>query len=852
MTTAAVPPPETRKTVSRRRERIRLVVRWSAILAIFGVGMWALLKYLNKEREYRPGEEVEGITRELERQEAPASKATAARKGLVFSDVTKEAGLGDFRTFEGQRTSQLPEDMGGGVAWADFDNDGDDDLFLTSAGGPLTATEARLAPSGLYENTGGGKFKPSHGFGDMRIRGMGAAWADFDNDGWLDLAVTGYDFIGLFRNRQGRFERVASFRSLPGFWTGVSWGDFNRDGWPDLYVCGYVQYKFSAEDSGKSSQQFGQAVPHTLNPSSYEPERNLLFQNDGRGGFREVAQQLGVDNPTGRSLSALWHDFDDNGWQDLYVANDISESKLYLNFGGRFEDAGRTAWVGEYRGSMGLAAGDFDRDGDDDLFISHWVAQQFALYESLLADQALLGEKGSGAKPELHFTDVAEMKGIGQPTLRSIGWGAEFADFDSDGWLDLAVAAGSTFESETIPKRLLGMPSFLFANRKGKEFQLVRDPALPLAQARVSRGLAVSDFDLDGDLDLATVDLDGGVRLLRNDSNQGKTLHLRLRGANGRVWSGADGAQVASWTDRALSRRTLASASYLSQSSREVHIGLGDAVQADRVTVRWPDGDRQEVGPLAAGVIWQLKQGQLPEAVGGTVEAREREIAFWDRHRAGMDRLKRDRDPIGAVQLFKQALALNPGHEDARYYLASCLTAAGDTKGAISELQALLGVNPSSHRAMLRMAYLHAANATTKVGLTEAAREASRAHALNPEETGALQLLAEIELLRGNQTAARDLLRRVVQTNHKAALAHFLLAYLDSRDDRKESMRTSLEAAVKARGPEWKPKGSVHEGDVQRRMHEDSSLLLDIAESWDGQSDPHSAFASLNRRIRSR
>ncbi|MBL8223081.1 MAG: VCBS repeat-containing protein, partial [Bryobacterales bacterium] len=278
------------------------------------------------------------------------------------------------------------------------------------------------------------------------------------------------------------------------------------------------------------------------------------------------------------------------------------------------------------------------------------------------------------------------------------------ADFDSDGWPDLAVAAGSTFESPGSPPKLIGMSSFLFANENGRQFQPVRDPPLPLQAQCVSRGLAVSDYDGDGDTDIAIVDLDGGVRLLRNDSSQGNILRLRLHGGGDRRWSGSDGAQATAWFGKLPARRTVSSASYLSQSSREIHIGMGGEMQADRVVVRWPDGSRQEAGALAGGVIWQLEKGNLPHAAGGAMSEKAREIKFWDRHTAAMDKLKRDRKPAEAARLFRSALALNPRHEDARYYLASCLAATGDVTAAVRELELLLLANPTSHRALQRLA----------------------------------------------------------------------------------------------------------------------------------------------------
>jgi len=263
---------------------------------------------------------------------------------------------------------------------------------------------------------------------------------------WSSLATT---LSFCFATTTVTWFAIRTFPSLKGFWTGASWVDYNRDGYLDLYVCGYVKYKPYEQNAATNSTQFGPEVPFTLNPAAFEAERNLLFRNNRNGTFTAVAKKLGVDNPDGRSLSALWHDFDGDGRLDLYVANDISENKLYLNRNDRFVDAGRNAWVEEYRGSMGLAAGDFDRDGDDDLFISHWIAQGYALYQSLLSEQ-----KGMPNASELHFTDVAANMGIGQPSLQKIGWGTSFVDIDSDGWPDLIVANGSTFEQkETSPRQ---------------------------------------------------------------------------------------------------------------------------------------------------------------------------------------------------------------------------------------------------------------------------------------------------------------------------------------------------------------------------------------------------------------
>ncbi|HET8668728.1 MAG TPA: VCBS repeat-containing protein, partial [Terriglobales bacterium] len=529
---------------SRRMRRVAWTISGLLALALIGaVVAWRIHKE-NEPEEYTPGEASKDITSVLERSSTsvatpksePVNRVVLSRRleartidplvktgtslppgapEPLLTDVTKTAGFGSFRQFQGPRSSQLPEDMGSGVAWGDFDNDGFDDLFVVSGGGSLDLPDSELAPSVLYRNLGDGRFEKVKGFPELRIRGMGAAWGDFDNDGRLDLAVTSYDRIYLFHNNgDGTFTDVSHKTGLDryrGFWSGASWGDYNRDGYLDLYVCGYVKYKREEQNATASSTQFGLEVPFTLNPASFEPERNLLFRNNGNGTFTEVARELGVDNPDGRSLSALWHDFDGDGWPDLYVANDISENKLYLNRHGKFVDAGRSAWVEEYRGSMGLAAGDFDRDGDDDLFISHWIAQGYALYQSLLSEQ-----KGMANGSELHFTDVAANMGIGQPSLQKIGWGTSFVDIDSDGWPDLLVANGSTFEQkEIVPRKLEPMPSFLFWNAQGNFFYDLAPWNRSFSQPHVSRGLAVADYNNDGAMDVAIVDQAEGVRLLR-------------------------------------------------------------------------------------------------------------------------------------------------------------------------------------------------------------------------------------------------------------------------------------------------------------------------------------------------
>jgi tetratricopeptide (TPR) repeat protein len=878
-------PPDRRRALSRRLRRA--VWAASTLLALVLIGAlvtWRIRKE-NAPEEYLPGEISKDITSALSERAAQAPPATVQTvKNKVsprvvdplldpgrklppgapeprFTGVTKAAGLASFRQFQGSRTSQLPEDMGSGLAWGDFDNDGLDDLFVVSGGGSLDLPESQLVPSILYRNLGDGRFEKVQDFPDLRIRGMGAAWGDYNNDGWLDLVVTGYDTIILFRNDHGHLVRDKSFPSPKGFWTGVSWGDYNRDGYLDLYICGYVKYKPGERNASASSSQFGLEVPFTLNPASYEPERNLLFRNNGNGTFTEVAQELGVANPEGRSLSALWHDFDGDGWLDLYVANDISENKLYLNRHGKFVDAGRSAWVEEYRGSMGLAAGDFDRDGDDDFFISHWIAQGFALYQSLLSEQ-----KGSPGKSELHFTDVAANMGIGQPSMQAIGWGASFVDFDSDGWPDLIVANGSTFEQkETSPPRLVPMSSFLFWNAHGDFFHDLAPWNRSLSQPHVSRGLAVADFNNDGAMDVAIVDQGEGVRLLRNDIPQGNWAEFRLHNRvppSGAPLGFGDGATVIAWVGGIPLRRAVTSASYLSQDSRRVHIGLGAAAKIDRLEVRWLRGRAETWTDLAANTIWEITQGEreakpfspgvanLNHAVAAVQLDKAGLVRFWEKQHAAMDAMKRERNFTKATLLFREALAINPDHEDSHYYLANCLAASGDIPAALAELDALIRINPQNHRAFQRKGELLASSASSRSQLELARQALNGALGLNSEETGALVLLGQVALALGDFATAEQHFIHVCQANPKAANVWFLRGYIAWK--RQDFRRASemLTAARNARGRDWKPAGAALEGDVQHRMYNESGFLNVFETQWDGSPEPAHSYDQLDLYLR--
>ncbi len=832
--------------LSRRQRRVVVTAALLIVAAAIGGALLVRAAQERRASRYRPGEPNADITSTLARDLPP----DAPKPMLV--DVTREAGLAEFVTFAGDRTSQLPEDMGPGVAWGDYDNDGDDDVFLVSAGGPLGTPAERLAPSALFENVGAGRFRRVADFPEPRIVGMAAAWGDYDNDGWLDLALSGYNALLLFHNDEGRFTLDTRFKSRPGFWAGLAWGDYDNDRALDLYVCGYVKYVESGQTRGAATEQYGRTVPFTLNPASYEPQPNLLFRNSGRGTFVESAVRLGVANPEGRSLSALWHDFDGDGWQDLYVANDISDNVLYRNVRGTFEDISHQAWVADYRGAMGLAVGDWNRDGDDDLFVTHWLAQENALYDSHQADASAL-----------RFADVADMAGLGQIALPMVGWGTEFLDFDNDGWLDLVVANGSTLETEGTPKRLVAQRQFLFWNRRGEHFHDVAPLSPPLAQEQVARGLGVSDFDGDGDLDVLFSRHAGGVQLLRNDTSGGRSVQivLRARARAGGATLAARGATAVAHVGPARVRRSVTSASYLSQNTSTLHIGLGAAAQVDRLTVRWRADAIGEYGPLAADRVWEIVEGDavpkpiprrtaMPEAAAAASPDRARIVGFWARHKSAMDALKVEKDPKKAAALFREALAIDPSHEDARYYLATALAALGDTEAALQEYDRMNRANPRSHRSLVGWGRLRAQTHRSGEDLAAAEETLTAAHRVNPEETGVLFTLGEVALMRGRDDAAQRHLAAVVQANARSVGALFLLGYLRWKSGDLAHAREYLERARAALGPEWKPAGSTAEGDVARAARPDTTPLSGFWEQWDGTSRPDTAYAGLGRYLR--
>ncbi len=599
--------------------RQRLVLRAAALGSLAVLAAAGAVVFRPGPQQYVPGERMEGLTEEL------ARSIPSEYVPVHFAEVSGQVGI-EFEHFHGKRSMQLPEDMGSGAAWGDYDRDGDLDLYAVNEAGPLTMTPQELAASpahsALFRNEGGRFSEVSQLAGvDFRGCGQAVAWGDYDGDGYLDLCATSYGENLLYRNQEnGRFSDVsrrAGISGMRGFWAGASWGDYDRDGDLDLYICGYVQYRSDPVLAQQQTRQYNALIPASLNPSSFAPERNLLYRNEGDGAFSEVAKTAGVDDPAGRSLSASWTDLDADGWLDLYVANDVSDNALFRNTGdNKFADISHSAWVADYRGAMGLAVGDWNSDGDQDIFITHWIAQENALYDNLSADNAAAQQQGAS----LRFMDTADRLGLGQIALDYVGWGAAFLDFDRDGRLDLFVVNGSTFQREDDPALLVPMKNLLFWNGGPQEgfFEVGAASGAIFSQEQVGRGLAVADYDEDGDPDAFVVVNGGKALLLRNEGTQERHwLKVRLRGRPGN--QEGFGAQVRLQAGSLVQHRQVgSSSSYESQHAvGEELFGLGSAALVDTLEVRWHSGLSQTLTRLAVDQIIEVREDQAQRLAGG-------------------------------------------------------------------------------------------------------------------------------------------------------------------------------------------------------------------------------------------
>lgn len=539
-----------------------------------------------------------------------ASEGSGEASPARFTDITKQAGISFVHNNGAYGDKFLPETMGGGLAFFDFDNDGHQDLLLVNSTywpGHIPAGK-QPTPMALYRNDGQGRFTDvTAGSGlDFAAYGMGVAVGDYDNDGLVDVFITTVGVNRLLHNEgQGKFRDVtqaAGVGGAPDAWSsGAGWIDYDNDGRLDLFVCNYVRWSPEL-DLGASYvlPQIGRA---------YGPPRNFhgtfpyLYRNEGNGKFRDVSAQAGVqikDPATGlpmaKALAVAPVDADNDGWMDLVVANDTVQNFLFHNeHNGRFKEVGARSGVaydayGLTRGAMGIDSARFRNDDALGIAIGNFANEMNALYVA--------------QRDSLVFADEATREGVGPASQKLLKFGLFFFDYDLDGRLDVLTANGHLEPeiSRMDASQQYRQPAQLFWNRgdrKGLGFEALSADkcSADLLQPIVGRGSAYADIDGDGDLDVALAQIAGPPVLLRNDQAGGRLwLRLKLTGVkNNRDAIGA-------WVKvrvggRTLSRQVMPTRSYLSQSELPVTFGLGTASKVDSVEITWPGGAVQKVSP---------------------------------------------------------------------------------------------------------------------------------------------------------------------------------------------------------------------------------------------------------------
>ena len=519
--------------------------------------------------------------------------------------MTAAAGL-QFRHNTGAYGGKLlPETLGAGCAFLDYDADGWQDILLVN-GMDWPGHKRQRSTLRLYRNNRNGTFTDvTRAAGlDVELYGMGVAVGDYDNDGFPDVLVTCVGQNRLFRNTgRGTFvdaTRTSGLDGRLGFSTSAMWFDYDRDGHLDLFVCNYVKWSmetdvFCSVDGRRKSY---------CTPEAYRGDTCWLFRNRGNGTFEDVTASCGIFDSSSKALGVALLDHDQDGWPDIFVANDTQPNKLYRNLrNGRFRDVGLEAGValsidGKARAGMGVDVAYLDASGRPSVAVTNFEGEMVGLYSS--------------RQPGL-YRDRAFESGIGTPSRNRLGFGCVFADLDLDGALDLVVANGHIDATVRNIREGVGhaQSPHLFLDRGAGRYQDVAAALGPdFASPRVGRGLAYGDFDGDGDVDLLLTTNNGPAVLLRNDQLAGRrSLRLRLRGTVSN--RDAIGALVRVFHDGVTQTRMVKSgSSYLSQSELPLTFGVGRRDRVDRVVVTWPSGRTEEFANVAAGRAYECVEGK--------------------------------------------------------------------------------------------------------------------------------------------------------------------------------------------------------------------------------------------------
>jgi enediyne biosynthesis protein E4 len=528
---------------------------------------------------------------------SPSPSPTPPRPSgpIEFTDVTSEAGIRFKHNSGAFGKKYLPETIGAGGAFLDYDNDGWQDILLVNSMDWPENKKRKSFPA-LYHNNKDGTFTDvtqQAGLG-VEMYGIGVAVADYDNDGNDDIYITCVGPNRLFRNLGGgKFADVSARAGVgdPGFSTSAAWFDFDNDGKLDLFVGNYVEWtvqtdKYCTLDAKNKSY---------CTPQTYQGQSATLYHNRGNGTFENVTAKAGVADPAGKTLGVALLDYDDDGWMDLFVANDTEPNKLYRNnHNGTFTDNAVIAGVafsesGTARAGMGVDAADYDGSGKQSVVIGNFTNESIALYHN----------DGSGL-----FTDEAPSSGIGKVSAQSLTFACFFFDYDLDGMLDVFAANGHVSDDISIvqPTVKYAQPPHLFRNRGKKKFEEVTAKlGRAMNRAIVGRGAAYGDFDNDGDLDLLITTNNGPARLLRNDNANQNDL-LRVRTVGSKANRDGIGAKVVVKTSKGktIFGMVRTGSSYCSQSELPLTFGLGKPEEGTtlNIEISWPGGQKETIANI--------------------------------------------------------------------------------------------------------------------------------------------------------------------------------------------------------------------------------------------------------------
>lgn len=540
-----------------------------------------------------------------------------------FQDISQQAGL-TVPHISSPDKKYIIESMSGGIGFIDCDNDGKLDIVAVNGSNVDRYLNGGDPMVTLYHQGANLKFTDITQSAGLTKKGwgMGVAVADFDNDGLQDLYVTGFGGNVLYRNLGNcKFQDVTQKAGLQagGFSAGAAWGDYDRDGYVDLFVARYLRLDIHnlPEFGSKQGSCTILSIKVQCGPLGIPGETDLLFHNRGDGTFEEVSKQAGVANTAGAyGMQPLWLDYDNDGWPDLYVANDIGANYLYHNLrNGKFEDVSLLSGTavdgdGKAQGSMGVDAADFDHDGKLDIFVTNYAFQPDTLYWN---------------QGDLGFLDISASAHLAQPTYPYVGWGTAFVDFENDGWPDLFVTNGHVFPQIDSVKGAgtYREPIQLFRNNRDRTFEDISKlsglDALPLASRR---GAAFGDVNNDGKVDVVILNIDGPPTLLLNrtsSTNHAVLVHLIGTKSN----KAAIGARVTVTAgDLVQFNEVRGGGSYLSSNDLRLHFGLGSRSLIDKVEIAWPSGKKDTFTALPADFIYTFVEGNpTPQKVPFAVDS---------------------------------------------------------------------------------------------------------------------------------------------------------------------------------------------------------------------------------------